>query len=145
MQIKDLYALKGIIDNCDKAYFEIENRKICLKDLERSSYDLNACEGYLFNIGELANALSGEFKNKYNSQPWQDIIDMRNIFAHDYLRVSARIVWKTITNNIPSLKELCEEAIAMEFTDEQIEKYISERKAKLARIKLDENKFLENE
>ena len=32
---------------------------------------------------------------------------MRNLFAHDYARVDNEIVWDTLKNNIPDLREKC--------------------------------------
>ena len=66
-----------------------------------------ACSMCIIQIGELVGQLSDDLKNKRQAVPWKLIKDMRNIFAHDYARVDNEIVWDTLKNNIPDLKEKC--------------------------------------
>lgn len=54
----------------------------------------------LFQIGELANALSNYFIDKYNSIPWNQIIGMRNIIVHGYDAINLEIVWNTAIESI---------------------------------------------
>jgi len=35
--------------------------------------------------------------------PWSSICGMRNVIVHDYLSVNMRIVWKTVTKDLPDL------------------------------------------
>lgn len=57
-------------------------------------------------IGEAANKLPDEFKNKYPSVPWRDITDLRNILAHRYWAIDLETVWNIIHNRdrLPDLK-----------------------------------------
>jgi uncharacterized protein with HEPN domain len=43
--------------------------------------------------------------------PWQDIKRMRNIAAHRYGSFDAEVLWDTIVNDIPSLRDYCLEII----------------------------------
>jgi len=36
--------------------------------------------------------------------PWEEMMNMRNKLIHGYFEVDMKIVWKTIVNDIPSLK-----------------------------------------
>lgn len=38
--------------------------------------------------------------------PWQDMGDMRNLLAHEYFGIDARIVWQTILPDLPDLPDL---------------------------------------
>lgn len=67
---------------------------------------------YLLQIGELAGALSEEMRaSSTGRMEWQQMKGMRNIVAHHYGSIRLDIVWNTVTNDIPRLKEFCEEAL----------------------------------
>ena len=55
-------------------------------------------------IGEAANNLSSDFRQKHSEISFRDIIDMRNILIHNYAGVDTRIVWETCIKNLPELK-----------------------------------------
>lgn len=65
----------------------------------------------IVDIGESVNRLSDEFKAEHDSIPWIDIVDMRNIFAHNYVGVNFRQLWYTLEEDIPELKENIKELI----------------------------------
>jgi uncharacterized protein with HEPN domain len=45
-------------------------------------------------IGENANKLSGELKERHPSLPWSDMVAFRNIVSHEYHRVDPELVWQ---------------------------------------------------
>lgn len=55
-------------------------------------------------IGEEANKISAISKEKI-TLPWREIIGFRNMIIHEYLNLELEIVWKTIQDDIPLLKE----------------------------------------
>ena len=55
-------------------------------------------------IGEAANLLTKDFRDKHSEVPWRDIVDMRNALVHGYITTNASLVWDTCTNDLPSLK-----------------------------------------
>ena len=57
-------------------------------------------------IGEAAERVSNEFKEKYSDVPWGYIIGMRNRLIHGYFDVDANVVWKTVTEDLPPLLKL---------------------------------------
>ena len=59
----------------------------------------------IIQIGELVNRLSDECIEEYNRIPWHAIRGMRNLHAHDYENVDLEIVWNTLLEDIPYLKE----------------------------------------
>ena len=65
----------------------------------------------IIQIGELVGRLSDEFIEEHNDVPWHAIKAMRNLHAHDYERVDLEIVWDTLTNEIPELKETIEKML----------------------------------
>lgn len=55
-------------------------------------------------IGEACKQLPQTIRNKYPEIPWQRIIGIRNIIAHEYAAVDLEIVWQTLKESLPELK-----------------------------------------
>ena len=64
-----------------------------------------ACNMCIIQIGELANRLSDDMKENSKNIPWRAIRGMRNLHAHDYENVDLEIVWNTLLEDIPELKQ----------------------------------------
>ena len=64
-------------------------------------------------IGEAANMLTRDFKEKHAELPWRLIVKMRNVLVHGYAQVSDTDLWQTASNDIKPLRE-------------QVDKYLSE-------------------
>lgn len=62
-------------------------------------------------IGEAAKNIPGSDKNKHSSVNWKAISGMRNKLIHEYFGVSYSIVWETIKNDLPVLKEQIEKLL----------------------------------
>jgi uncharacterized protein with HEPN domain len=60
-------------------------------------------------IGEASKKISPDTKKTYFEIPWKEITGMRDKLTHDYLGVDTKVVWKTIKEDIPSLKRLLKE------------------------------------
>jgi uncharacterized protein with HEPN domain len=56
-------------------------------------------------IGEAANKISDEFKDKHRDIPWLDIIGMRNFLIHQYFDIDEKEVWRTVKEDLPILKK----------------------------------------
>lgn len=54
-------------------------------------------------IGEAANRLPEEFKNKYPSIDWHRIRGFRNRIVHDYFGIDLSIVWQIKETYLPEL------------------------------------------
>ena len=59
----------------------------------------------IIQIGEFVSGLDDDFVKKYSDIPWRQIKGMRNIYAHDYDIIDNDIIWETITEEIPELRE----------------------------------------
>lgn len=62
-------------------------------------------------IGEAANKVSGEFKEKHSEIRWRQIISQRNVLAHEYGEVEDELLWKVATVHIPVLIQQLEKII----------------------------------
>ena len=66
----------------------------------------------ILQIGELAGKLSEEYRKQTQDKlPWSAMKRMRNFFAHNYGNMDVNVIWATAVNNIPEVKEFCEEHI----------------------------------
>jgi uncharacterized protein with HEPN domain len=54
-------------------------------------------------IGEAANQLPEEFRNRHPEIPWLQMAGMRNRIVHDYAGVDLEIVWRVISGSLPKL------------------------------------------
>lgn len=108
----DLHILEHIRDYC----LEIE------KSIERygNSFDVfdedkdyqRSISFSILQIGELSSRLSQEYREKTRSRiQWGPIKGMRNLVAHSYGSMSREVIWETAVNDIPVLKEFCEEQL----------------------------------
>lgn len=56
-------------------------------------------------IGEAAQHVPNELQTKYPEIPWKLIAGTRNKTIHEYFGVDVEIVWKTVEEDIPKLKQ----------------------------------------
>ncbi len=56
-------------------------------------------------IGEASSHVPDEVLQQYDDIPWQLMKGIRNIVAHEYFGVDLEIIWKTVTEDLPVLKE----------------------------------------
>ena len=56
-------------------------------------------------IGEASKLISNETKKKSPATTWKDITGMRDKLIHAYFGVDLDAVWKTVKEDIPSLKK----------------------------------------
>jgi uncharacterized protein with HEPN domain len=59
-------------------------------------------------IGEATNhinRMAPEFIAQHPELPWADMRDMRNLVIHAYFAVNLQIVWRTVQEDLPKLKQ----------------------------------------
>ncbi len=111
MKNEDRKVLERVIRYCNDIELllaEYGNDFEKYKEQISFQYSCNMC---IIQIGELVGRLSDEFIAEHNEVPWYAIKAMRNLHAHDYERVDFDIVWDTLTNEIPELKETIEKML----------------------------------
>ncbi len=107
--IRDIDRLQHI-DDC----IEHINDYLSGKSFEDMKADIMCYHAVVYNImiiGEAANLLTKEFRDKHPEVPWRDIVDMRNALVHGYITTNAKLVWETYTSDLPLLKKQVEQFI----------------------------------
>ncbi|WP_296008749.1 DUF86 domain-containing protein [uncultured Adlercreutzia sp.] len=102
MNESDRLILQQILEYCDSIASRIEEFGIDENLFVENSAYFDMLLMPVFQIGELANALTREFTDA-DSMPWHAINGFRNIIAHDYGVVDSLWAWNTIQSDIPAL------------------------------------------
>lgn len=107
MEHRDVFIIEAIIDYCDRIQKDLDTPGLTYEDFS-SDVDLQDVSAFrILQIGENANSLSDALKNKYPQIPWHQISGFRNVVAHEYGNIEPETLWKTITEDIPKLRDFC--------------------------------------
>ena len=98
----DFVYISHIHDALEKItkYASVHN----FEEFSNNEWDQAAITRYFEIIGEASSRLSAEFKQLHSKIEWRDMNDFRNFLIHDYMDIDLKIVWDTITINVPPLK-----------------------------------------
>ena len=66
---------------------------------------IDAVDRNLEIIGEAARNIGERFAEGHSELPWSEMISMRNKVIHEYIAVDVEILWKTIKEDLPKLKD----------------------------------------
>ena len=77
----------------------------------------NASLLLLINIGEHVSRVGEDLKTTYANIPWQQMKDLRNRVAHNYVGIDRFITFDIIHNELPKLKIEFENIIRLELLD----------------------------
>ena len=56
-------------------------------------------------IGEAANRLPDEFKEKYSEIEWHKVVGLRHRIVHEYFGIDLEIIWQILHKDLPGLKQ----------------------------------------
>lgn len=105
MDSTDMQVLRKIYQHIMSVLSYCEECKN-LEEFQCDSMRVEACVFNLMQIGELSkNDLSDDVKKEIKAIPWKQIYGMRNRIVHGYSGVDMRIVWDTISEDLPKLRE----------------------------------------
>jgi len=56
-------------------------------------------------IGEAANRLPDELKEKYSEIEWHKVVGLRHRIVHEYFGIDLEIIWQILQKDLPALKQ----------------------------------------
>ena len=88
----------------------VERIKDAMKDVSEEQFYqsrilLDAMSFNFAILGEAANKVSDELQAKHPEIPWGDIIGMRNVLIHDYVKPRPKYMWDAYRNDLDPLKK----------------------------------------
>lgn len=98
-------VLQKMIQYCDEIARILGKHHFAKEDFDNDIEFQFASGMCIIQIGELVARLDEDFVKRHSDIPWRQIKGMRNIYAHDYDIIDNDMVWETITEEIPKLKE----------------------------------------
>ena len=105
MNASDGEILALMLDYCQKIEDRISEFGIDEQAFVENSAYFDMLLMPVFQIGELAGALSDAYVQAHRDIPWHAIKGFRNVIAHDYGVVDVLWAWNTIQTDIPALKD----------------------------------------
>ncbi len=98
----ELY-LKDILDCVDKIESYITG--MSFEAFNNDAKTIDAVVRNIEIIGEAARSIPKEIIAQTPEIPWRKMSDTRNRVLHEYFEVDTSILWQTITEDLPPLKE----------------------------------------
>jgi len=103
MHGKDVIIIQKIIRYISDVQEYVQG--ISSKQFLEDKKTMTACAFTVSQIGELAKDITEETQGKHSNIPWTAIKGMRNKIVHDYEHIDLAVLWGTIQNSLPELKE----------------------------------------
>ena len=100
---RDKIILQKIANYIAEIAEYIASHDIC--SFMKDKKTISACAFNIGQVGELANHVSDETREKHSDIPWRSIRGMRNRIVHDYDNVDMAVLWGTITKSLPELAD----------------------------------------
>jgi len=98
------FRIDDIIEAIDK--IERYTRGIDFDKWQQDEKTVDAVIRNIEVIGEASSHLPIEIQEQYKDIPWSMMKGIRNVVAHEYFGIDLEIVWKTVKEDLPALKEL---------------------------------------
>lgn len=100
MEKKDSNRLEHMLDAAKAIQEHMKGKK--QSDLDKNRLLLGGVIREPLVIGEAANAVAPHTKIQI-PLPWKEVIGMRNQLVHAYFEINHKIIWITVTEDIPRL------------------------------------------
>jgi uncharacterized protein with HEPN domain len=96
--------LSDILDAIDRIPQYIEG--LSFDSFSEDQKTIDAVVRNLEIIGEAANRLPDEFKEKHPEVEWYKVVGLRNRIIHDYFGIDLKIIWQIIHSDMPMLRQI---------------------------------------
>lgn len=117
MKKEPLVFIEHIIDSIEK--IEMFMKGISKENFQKNIQLQDALVRRIEIIGEAAKNLPKNFKDNHLDVPWIKMAGMRDKLTHHYFGVDLEIIWKTVNEDIPQLKNYMREILGKEKSDKK--------------------------
>ncbi len=100
-QHDDMTRMRHMLDHAREAVAMLAGKQP--QDLERERMLQLALVRLGEIVGEAATRVSAQGQSRHSSIPWQKARGMRNRLVHGYDMIDLRVLWDTITDDLPPL------------------------------------------
>ncbi len=76
-----------------------------ISEIQEGSRIYNDIQNYVTQVGELVKEITDDTMKKYSNIPWNSIKGIRNRIVHDYENVDLSVLWATIKESLPILRD----------------------------------------
>ncbi len=101
--LKDRIRLEHIATAADNIARYTHNKTY--EDLQADDMMCYAVVYNILAIGEAVYHLTKAYRAEHPDTPWDVIMRMRNILAHDYYKLKLQTVWEVVQHDLPPLRE----------------------------------------
>lgn len=63
-------------------------------------------------IGEATKKIPASVRRRHSDVPWKNLAGMRDKLIHDYMGISLETVWRTVTEDIPAVRQQIADILA---------------------------------
>jgi uncharacterized protein with HEPN domain len=74
----------------------------------------------LMVIGEAAAHVSPQMRERYPHVPWRDMVAFRSVVVHEYFGLSWPVVWDTLRQDVPAVRQQVATILRAEFPDDTL-------------------------
>ena len=107
MEDRDKLHLGNIIDFCDGIGVAISELRITRDSFDKSYTQRAVLAFFVEHIGEEASKLSKDFTDSNPEIEWKAVVSFRHRIVHAYISIDPDVLWDTIQNDIPELRDFC--------------------------------------
>ena len=118
----DKQILEHIVSYCNRIQVAVQRFGNSRETFLADNFYQDGVSMCIMQIGELTKRFTPEFRAATEREfHWKAIAGMRDRYAHGYLEMNAEIIWRTAAQDIPVLRQQCEELLEQIFQLEQEE------------------------
>jgi uncharacterized protein with HEPN domain len=101
--------LGAITDITDFVEGMAEPEFLAIESSDRKTY--RAVIACLISLGEAVKALSDDLKARHAEIDWRGYAGLRDIITHQYFQIQLGLVWTTIKQELPALRQVVGEEL----------------------------------
>ena len=95
--------LNDIIESIDRV--EQYTQGMSFDEFSSDQKSIDAVVRNLEIIGEAANRLPDDFKERHSSVEWYKVVGLRHRIVHEYFGIDLQIIWQIVHVDLPSLRQ----------------------------------------